>query len=197
MKKEGSLFKGGARKSFYEAMLSSDDRISTISQNHRSELSEKSQACSSLLLYRLVDAIAFAHGHEFTGSMPSRQPFTNLSIPVCLFFRHPSQTNFEQGWKAFSSDWHRVVRNAGATLYQDLPETGGLCQTDVTLKHLESVCQRLGKVERNKTLINFELAAMYLTSLLKGKDYPDTLSELAEMHNMWVQILLMGEICKN
>jgi hypothetical protein len=34
-------------------------------------------------------------------------------------------------------------------------------------------------MDRNKMLINFEIAALHLSLLLKGKDYPDTVQELA------------------
>jgi hypothetical protein len=51
-------------------------------------------------------------------------------------------------------------------------------QTDVTLKHLESVCQRVARMDKNKILINFEIAALHLSLLLQGKDYPDHVSEL-------------------
>jgi hypothetical protein len=72
-------------------------------------------------------------------------------------------------------------------LYQILPETEThepVIQSDTTLKHLNSVCRRLSRMDRNKMLINFELAAMHLSSLLKGKDYPDTISALAAMHDL-------------
>jgi len=49
---------------------------------------------------------------------------------------------------------------------------------------LESVYRRFNKIEQNKILINFELAAMHLSSLIKGKDYPDKVSGLAKMYDL-------------
>jgi hypothetical protein len=73
-------------------------------------------------------------------------------------------------------------------LYQILPETEihheAVQQSDTTLKHLHSVCRRVARMDRNKMLINFEVAAMHLSSLLKGKDYPDTISALASTHGL-------------
>ena len=57
------------------------------------------------------------------------------------------------------------------------------------------------KVKQNKAVINFEVAAMYLsvlltvclsiksstidgTELVQGQDYPDTIEELAAQHNL-------------
>ena len=47
----------------------------------------------------------------------------------------------------------------------------------------ESICRRVNKLERYKMLINFEVAAMHLSSLLKGKEYPVDVSDLARMLN--------------
>ena len=97
------------------------------------------------------------------------------------------QLNPGQGWQAFCSDWPRFVGEAGTVLYQDLPEVDGLSistQTDVTLKHLESVSQRVARMDRNKMVINFEVAAMHLSLLLKGQDYPNTVAELAVLHSL-------------
>lgn len=38
--------------------------------------------------------------------------------------------------------------------------------------HLESVCQRVAKMDRNKMFINFEITAMHLSSLLKVCCFP-------------------------
>jgi hypothetical protein len=106
---------------------------------------------------------------------------------VCYRYIQDSPTNSEQYWQAFCSDWPRFVREAGTLLYQNLPETEiqePAHQSDTTLKHLHSVCRRVARMDRNKMLINFELAAMHLSSLLKGKDYPDTVSALAAMHDL-------------
>lgn len=54
-------------------------------------------------------------------------------------------------------------------------------QSNVTLKHLESVCQCVARMDQNKILINFELAALHLSLLLQGKDYPDDVKELADL----------------
>lgn len=69
-------------------------------------------------------------------------------------------------------------------LYQDLAEVDRLAiltQTDVTLKCLESVCQRVARMDCNKILVNFEIAALHLSLLFKGLDYPDTIAELADL----------------
>jgi hypothetical protein len=34
-------------------------------------------------------------------------------------------------------------------------------------------------MDQNKILINFELVALHLSLFMKGKDYPDTVAELA------------------
>jgi hypothetical protein len=36
-------------------------------------------------------------------------------------------------------------------------------------------------MDQNKILINFELAALHLSLLLQGKDYPDDVKELADL----------------
>ena len=97
---------------------------------------------------------------------------------------HSQADHHNQGWDKFCRDWPRVVQEAGTSLYPLPLETEGSNQTDITAKHLESVCLRVKNIEQNKILINFELAAMYLSSLMKGKDYPDKVSELAKMHDL-------------
>jgi len=95
--------------------------------------------------------------------------------------------NSKQHWQAFCSDWPRFVREAGTSLYQIVPEIEAheaVHQNDTTLKHLHSVCRRVTRMDRNKMFINFELAAMHVSSLLKGKDYPGTISALAAMHDL-------------
>jgi hypothetical protein len=57
---------------------------------------------------------------------------------------------------------------------------------DITVKHLQSICRHVTSKDRNKMLVNFELAATYLSSLLKGEEYPDTLLELAEANDLYV-----------
>jgi hypothetical protein len=52
---------------------------------------------------------------------------------------------------------------------------------DVTHRLWHSVRRRIYKMDRNKMMINFELAALHLSSLLEGKEYPATLPALAEM----------------
>lgn len=52
---------------------------------------------------------------------------------------------------------------------------------EVALRHYESLCRRVKKMDHNKMLINFEVVAMHISSLLKGRDYPADLSDLAEM----------------
>lgn len=81
----------------------------------------------------------------------------------------------------FCNDWPCFVQEAGTLLYQVPEEVDGLAispQMDVTLKHLELVCQHVAQMDKNKILINFEIAALHLSLLLQGKDYPDNVSEL-------------------
>jgi hypothetical protein len=62
------------------------------------------------------------------------------------------------------------VREAGTLLYQIPYEEGEsaiAAQTDITLRHLELVCQRVAKMDRYKMFINFEMVAMHLSLLLK------------------------------
>jgi hypothetical protein len=184
--RENTLFIGERCNAFYEAMLSSEESVSKVVRHHRPDNVERSNASGWLLLYRLMDVITFAHGDRWTDATVPRQRFPTLTIPVCgsPHIRH-SLTKSEQGWQTFCGDWPRFVREAGHMLYQIRPEAEqeGV-ESDITLKHLHSICRRVAMMDRNKMLINFELAAMHISTLLKGKDYPDTVEALADMHNL-------------
>jgi hypothetical protein len=184
---ESTLFTGERSNAFYETLLSSDASVSETVENCRVDRLEKLYASNSLLLYRLLDIINFAHNGKWTNTEVPRLSFPPLLIPVCFFLSLlylEFSTNSKQHWQGLSSDWPRFIRDAGTLLYQILPETDTyehVNQSDTTLKHLHSVCRRLSRMDRNKMLINFELTAMRLSSLLKGKDYPDTILALAAM----------------
>ena len=85
----------------------------------------------------------------------------------------------------FCGDWPHFIWEAGHMLYQICPEAEqeGL-ESDITLKHLHSICQCVSMMDCNKMLINFKLVAMHISILLKGKDYLNTVEALAEMHNL-------------
>jgi hypothetical protein len=68
VQKEATLLVGECRNGFYEAILSSDDSISKLVRRHKPDNADKSQVTISLLLYRLVDVIAFVRGHELSQS---------------------------------------------------------------------------------------------------------------------------------
>jgi hypothetical protein len=64
-------------------MLSSEDSISAIARLHKADNVEKSEACNSLLLYRLIDVIAFACGDGWTETIVPREKFASFTTPVC------------------------------------------------------------------------------------------------------------------
>jgi len=80
--KEGTLFTGERSNAFYETMLSSEDSVSETVENYRADQVEKSYASNSLLLYRLLDVINFAHNGKWTNTVLPRRRFPTLSIPV-------------------------------------------------------------------------------------------------------------------
>jgi hypothetical protein len=129
--------------------------------------------------------MAFSNGQGLTGSLVPRGEFPTLTIHVSAFFLCSvlHKTKSEQGWEAFCNDWSRFVSQSGTTLYE-LPQDGIEPTPDITLRRWDSICQRVAKTHRNKMLMNFELAALHLSSFIKGKEYPATLSGLAEMLDM-------------
>lgn len=96
VQKEATLFTGDQSNAFYEAMLSSDESVSKLARQHKPTNVEKSQATRSLLLYRLVDTIAFVKGHKTTSQSNEsvkRRPFQMLPIPVRYFFQYSKFPN--------------------------------------------------------------------------------------------------------
>jgi hypothetical protein len=90
--KEASLFTGATRN-FYESILSSEGSVTQISKNLFSDNQEKSRSCSSLLLYRLVDVIAFSKKSRSNDNLLPRQKFTTLHIPVSCLLQYSAFLN--------------------------------------------------------------------------------------------------------
>jgi hypothetical protein len=84
--KEASIFIEGGTNTLFKEILFSTESIRDIIEHRRPDSVVASQACSSLLLYRLVDAIVFSNGHQWTGSIVPRLKFPKLNIPVRSFF---------------------------------------------------------------------------------------------------------------
>lgn len=84
MNKEGTLFTGERGNAFYETLLSSKESISETVKDYKADQVEKSYASNSLLLYRLLDVINFAHNDKGANAAVPRQSFPMLLIPVCL-----------------------------------------------------------------------------------------------------------------
>lgn len=82
--KERTLFTGETSSSFYEALITSDDTISQVVERLRPERTATVHASRALLLYRLVDVIAFSHPVRWTDSAVPRMPYPTLTIPVCF-----------------------------------------------------------------------------------------------------------------
>jgi hypothetical protein len=82
--KERTLFTGQHSSVFYETLLSSEENVSDTVENYRADAVEKSYASNSLLLYRLLDVMNFAHNGKWINTTVPRQRFPTLSIPVCL-----------------------------------------------------------------------------------------------------------------
>jgi hypothetical protein len=88
VEKEGSHFTGKRKNALYEAVMPSEDSGSQI---HKSDNQEKSRLCSSLLLYRLVDAIYFSKNYSANDSILPRQIFSNLNIPVSRLLQYSAE----------------------------------------------------------------------------------------------------------
>jgi hypothetical protein len=67
---------------FYEKMLSSENSISKTVRHHKADNMEKSYASNSILMYHMIDVIAFTHGDRWTESFLPQKSFLPLSIPV-------------------------------------------------------------------------------------------------------------------
>lgn len=101
---------------------------------------------------------------------------------LCSTTEHQNQP--WQGWPKFCNGWPRFVQEAGNSLYEVIhepKESNPNTLPDVALRHYQSLRRRVKKMAHNKMLINFEVVAMHLSTLMQGKDYPDELSDLAEM----------------
>lgn len=68
--------------SLYDEILNSKNSVKHVINRRRPHKVEVSKACSALLLYRTVDAIAFSKGYVSTGSTIQRGNFPTLTIPV-------------------------------------------------------------------------------------------------------------------
>jgi hypothetical protein len=93
VEKEDSLFTGRRSNALYKAVMPSDDTSFQIPKNHKSDNLEKSRLCSSLLLYRLLDAISFAKNYTSNDSVLPRQIFSSLNIPVSRPLHYPAFSN--------------------------------------------------------------------------------------------------------
>jgi hypothetical protein len=91
VEKEDSLFTGKGENVLYEVVMPSEDGSSP--KDYRSDNLEKSRLCSSLLLYRLMDAIYFAKNSSLNDSILPRQNFPNLNIPVCCLLQYSEFSN--------------------------------------------------------------------------------------------------------
>jgi len=99
--KEDSLLTGKKSNALYEAVILFEDSGSQIPKIHKSDNLEKSRLCSSLLLYRLVDAISFARNYSSYGSILPRQIFPSLNITVSCLLQYSAFSNWSQsglGW---------------------------------------------------------------------------------------------------
>ena len=84
VEKEGSLFTRKTSNALYNAILPSNNSSSEVTEN------QSWQLCSSLLLYRLVDAISFAENYGLNGGILPRHSFSKLYIPVSCVLQYSS-----------------------------------------------------------------------------------------------------------
>jgi hypothetical protein len=85
--REASIFTEEGTNTLYKKFLLSES-IEDVVNRYKPNNMELSQVSISLLLYRLVDVIAFFNNQGLSSSKVPRTEFPTLPIPVCSFFVH-------------------------------------------------------------------------------------------------------------
>lgn len=80
--KEAFAYANGGLPPLLRVVLFQEESFKSIVNRLKPDSVELTKSCSSLLLYRLVDAVAFSNGCISTSSIAPRGEFSNFTIAV-------------------------------------------------------------------------------------------------------------------
>lgn len=133
-----------------------------------------SKGVANILLYKLIDVAEWIK-YDMTncniierGSVPdvhiTVSPFTVLDPMASIC--QPSQ-----GWDRLAANWYQFLIGTSNIVHLELSKSSAIIEsldtTNVTLRHMHSLCQRQAKLLSEKFTINVQLTAVYLSYLIK------------------------------